>query len=96
MVLDIGDEVGALLVYLPSDLVGHELHVRTAGRIGPTIHTGIWERTVGGYRVVVAVFPELVGGDYDVLDLDGAHSTTVSIRAGDVTEVVLDGGHAPS
>src|SRR6476660_4515173 len=71
--LDIGDNVGALIAYVDADQLGTEIHVRADHDPDPsrTTHTGVWERTMGGRPVVVAVFPELVEDGYGLLDADG-------------------------
>ena len=89
-VLDIGGDVGALVVQLAAGHLGSELHVRPSGRPGAdTVHTGVWARTVGGREVVVAVFPELREGTYDVLAADGSSTLSVSVIGGQVAEATL-------
>ena len=56
VVVDIGGDVGALVVHVDASRVGQELHVRRPGEAATT-HTGIWERRLGSRAVVVAVFP---------------------------------------
>jgi hypothetical protein len=87
-VLDIGGGIGALVVHLDRSHLGTELFVRSAGHPeAATTHTGVWARTVGGREHVVAVFPELEQGDYDILDPDGTPVQVVTITDGRVTEV---------
>jgi len=52
-------------------------------------HTGVWKRHLGSSEVVVAVFPSLVEGPYDVLDDNGSVRTTVTIVGGSVAELDL-------
>ena len=73
--VDIGDDVGALLVHVDAARIGQELHVRRPGETRTT-HTGIWERRIGSRAVVVAVFPALVEGGYAILDRDGSPCAT--------------------
>jgi hypothetical protein len=84
--LDIGDGVGALIVPMPVDLVGDELFIRPAGASTSTTHTGIWERSINGRGVVVAVFPELPSGAYELVMPDG-NLFEVDILSGQVTTV---------
>jgi len=78
VVVDIGPGVGALVVYLGSDWLGDEIHLRSVERTGWTTHTGVWERHVGGsHHVVAAVFPSLTPGAYEVLDRNGARVACV-------------------
>ena len=85
--LDIGDDIGALIAYLDPAEVGTEIHVRADHDTSRTTHTGVWERTIDGRPVVVAVFPELVEDDYGILAPDGAVLSRVSIRGGQIAEV---------
>ncbi|MGD9701324.1 MAG: phospholipase [Acidimicrobiia bacterium] len=89
-VLDIGGDVGALVLHLDTSHLGTEIHIRPAGRPGePTTHTGVWERVVGGRAMVVAVFPGVLEGRYDVLDADGAPVMVVTITGGEVAEAAV-------
>jgi hypothetical protein len=85
VVLDIGKDVGALIVQLDPGLVGTELHVRQPGR-DHTTHTGVWERELGQHRAVVAIFPALTEGPYAILDGGGDPVCDVAILGGQVTE----------
>jgi hypothetical protein len=91
VVLDIGGDVGAFIAYCDSDEIGTEIHVRLDGE-QRTTHTGVWERDLGTSRVVVAVFPELVFGDYAILERDGATRKRITIAGGSVSEVDLRRG----
>ena len=87
VVLDIGGGYGALLVHLPDDRFGTELHVRRPGSAGPTVHTGVWRRWIGPTESVVAVFPELPAGPWALLADDGAERTLVTVPDGSVVEL---------
>jgi hypothetical protein len=90
-VLDIGDDIGALVATMPRDSAGTELFVRRADDQTSTVYTGVWERQQAGRRVTAAVFPELREGTYHVLDENGADIHTVEIRGGVVTTIDLIG-----
>jgi len=90
VVLDIGDDRGALIVYLDRHRIGTELHIRPDGEAATT-HTGVWERHIGPRRPVAAVFPSLPIGTYAVVGDDGGAWTTVDIDSGSVTETTLTG-----
>jgi hypothetical protein len=100
VVLDIGDDIGALIVYVlgddpqgddqrGDDLVGHELHVRPVGSSGATTHTGIWRRNIADRDDVIAIFPELVGGHYDMFDLHGSVVANVFVPPGAIAEAII-------
>ena len=88
VVVDIGGDVGALIVHLDRDLLGTELHLRQDGW-DHTVHTGVWDRPLGDRSVTVAVYPALVEGSYQVLDRAGAVRRTVGIEGGRVAELDL-------
>ena len=91
-VLDIGGDVGALVLYLDRSYLGHELHVRPVDSIdGSTIHTGVWERPIGDRVFIAATFMELREGHYQLLGLDGTPMRLVTIEGGRVTELALGG-----
>ncbi len=90
VVVDIGGDVGALIVRLDRTLLGTELHLRRDGW-AHTVHTGVWDRPLGDRRVTVAVYPALVEGRYQILDRAGAVVRTVSVEGGCVTELDLRG-----
>jgi hypothetical protein len=100
VVLDIGDDIGALIVYVlgedprGDDVVGHELHVRRVGSKGGTIHTGIWRRNIADRDDVIAIFPELVTGHYDVFDLCGGVMATTFVPAGAIAEMIVELKHS--
>ena len=48
--LDIGGDIGALVVLLDRTAAGTELHLRADGAVGSTVHTGVWTRDQGAGR----------------------------------------------
>ncbi len=90
VVVDIGGDVGALIVRLDRELLGFELHLRQDGWTH-TVHTGVWDRPLGDQMVTVAVYPALVQGTYEILDRDGAVRRIVAIEGGRVAELDLRG-----
>lgn len=88
-VLDIGDDVGALVVVVDDAEEGTELFVRRDGQEARGLHTGVWTRHHRGGHVTAAVFGELVEGRYWVLDADGSDRRPVEIRGGELTELDL-------
>ena len=89
VVLDIGDDVGAMIVWLDPSELGTELFLRPDVDPTITVHTGVWTRQMGERDVVVAVFAELVEGRYAVLDRHGDVTTRVEIAGGSIAELDL-------
>ena len=89
--VDIGGDVGALIVRLDRELLGTELHLRQDGWTH-TVHTGVWDRPLGDQLVTVAVYPALVEGTYEILGPRTAGvRRTVAIEGGRVAELDLRG-----
>jgi len=89
--LDIGGDIGAMVVTLDAGAIGTELHLRSEHEPPIDIHTGVWKRDLGGGQVVAAVFAELLEGTYLVLDEARAPVRRVEIHGGRVTELDLRG-----
>lgn len=89
VVVDIGGDVGALIVTTDRSWLGRELHVRRDGETCTT-HTGVWERRLGDRPVVVAVFAQLVEGEYSLLDATGQPMVPVVVTGGRITELDLE------
>ncbi|HEU5269248.1 MAG TPA: hypothetical protein VFU36_04925 [Jatrophihabitans sp.] len=90
VLLDIGGDVGAVLVSMPAELAGSEVEARpVAVRPGrPHLpHVAVLPRPVAGGVRYSAVFGELPQGEYQLyLRPDGPVALTVSVRGGEVTE----------
>ncbi len=90
VVLDIGDDVGALVLYTPPDLHGHEIEVSALGVDAnlKRVHSAVLERSLNGRVFYAATYPELRAGNYEVC-CEGA--PTFTIAPGKVTELSLRG-----
>ena len=88
-VLDIGGDVGAVLVYLDHSTPSGELQARPLGDPGGRFHTGVHPRELFGHQVYVALYPEVVAGVYELLDDDLAPFATVEVAGGAVSELDL-------
>ena len=89
--LDIGGDVGALLVYLDGVTPSGELEACPAGRPDARFHTGVHLRELGGASVAVAVFPQVTEGSYQLVDGAGLPVALVRVRGGQVVEHDLRG-----
>jgi hypothetical protein len=85
-VLDIGGDVGALVLYTPAELLGAEIHL--AALDGPTHHTHsqVHRRSVNGRTVYAAVYPQLPRGRYGFTTHEPGGPTRITIVGGQVTE----------
>jgi hypothetical protein len=92
VLLDIGGDVGAVVVTMPAVLLGTEVEIRPVGEDGSGHshhpHVAVVNRPAGGTRIPSLVFPELLEGRYELhhKDTQGAR-LTVDVRGGKVTTV---------
>jgi hypothetical protein len=99
VLLDIGGDVGALVVTMPSSMLGEEIEVvtgqvvtgqDTAGHHRP--HVAVVPRPLGDGTVPSLVFPELAEGSYALVPkgTDDVH-LLVDVRGGEVTSAAWPG-----
>lgn len=95
LVLDIGGDIGALILVTDPDWIGEEVDVTPSGAPrSHHMHTVIRRRRAGTSDIAVGVYPELPAGDYTVWDLDGRPAGDVTITGGQVSELSLLTIHA--
>jgi hypothetical protein len=87
VVLDIGGEIGALVLHTPHDLAGMEIDIFRIGADTPAMHTAVRERHLPGGHVHAAVYPTVPEGDYEIRAVGGLAALPVTIRGGFVTEI---------
>ena len=87
IVLDVGNDVGALVLYTGEELREKEIEISRKGAAEKKIHTAIHERTVNGRTIFAGVYPSLPAGDYDIWGDDGSPVSEVTIVGGHVAEV---------
>lgn len=91
VLLDIGDDVGAVVALMPAAMEGVEVEIRShpAASGGHHPHVAVVTRPVAGGVVPSLVFPEVHEGLHD-LCLKGSEevTATVSVVGGEVTTVL--------
>jgi hypothetical protein len=88
-VLDIGGEVGAVVVCLAANPPSGELEACPQDRPEARFHTGVHHRPIGDESVWVAVFPEVAEGRYYLLDDNGLPLAGVTVVGGQVEQLDL-------
>jgi hypothetical protein len=88
VVMDIGGDVGGLVLYTAAELVGREIDLTSLDDAHAHTHSAVRERHHGGLVRYAAVYPSLRAARYAV----AGSSREVTIVGGRVTEVVYDGG----
>ena len=84
VVLDIGADVGALVICTRPALHGVEIEVRRRENGARPTHVQVLERRIRDEPVFAAVFPGLRAGDYDVLGTPVSPGDAVSVIGGRV------------
>jgi hypothetical protein len=87
VVLDIGGDIGALVVHTPHALAGLEIDIFRAGEAAPAMHTAVRARELPGGHVHAAVYPSVPEGEYVIAALGALPELAVTIRGGEVTEL---------
>jgi hypothetical protein len=101
-VLDIGEDVGALLIYCHPQLRGEQIDVSPRERLQERTHTDVLERNVLGRSIFAALFLALDAGVYVIWNHGDTPICEVTINGGQVSELnwlqespqILLGSHA--
>lgn len=87
VVLDIGGDVGALVLHTRDDMVGREIEISPVGRDQERSHVEVLpRRTPSGSVQPTAVYGALRDGGWTLWDSDGAPAMVVVVRGGEVAE----------
>jgi len=86
VVLDVGGDVGALVLHAGAHSVGHEIEISPIEEPTHRQHVAVHPRDLGGEVVYAAVYPELVWGTYQLWSPAGDPVLEVSIPGGRVVE----------
>jgi hypothetical protein len=87
LVLDIGGDVGALVLYADDTYLGAEIDLTPTGMPrNHHVHTVIRRRQAPAGELVAGVYPELPAGVYTVWGLEGQALGDITIAGGRVTE----------
>jgi hypothetical protein len=86
-VLDIGDDVGALIIYCRPELRGKQIDVSLRGYEWQRTHTDVLERRANNRATFAALFLSLLVGDYVIWGNGSEPIGEVTITGGQVTEI---------
>jgi hypothetical protein len=87
VVLEIGDDLGALIVYTDPDMHGVEIEISRSGEDDRRTHKDVLERSLGGRPAFSAVFDQVRQGSYTLWVADTARARDVQISGGNVAEL---------
>jgi hypothetical protein len=85
-VLEVGADIGALVLYTPADLDGHEIEISLdADPAARRTHSQVRQRHAGPRVRYAAVYPGLVAGAYTIWHDQSRTVGPVVINGGQVT-----------
>lgn len=87
VVLEIGDDVGALIIHTDPELHGAEIEISPAGEDGQRSHKEVLERSTGGRPAYTAVFDRIPEGTYTLWTAGVPRARKVAVAGGQVTEL---------
>jgi ABC-type Zn2+ transport system substrate-binding protein/surface adhesin len=89
VVLEIGGELGALVVHTDAALLHLELEISPAGDDARRSHKDVLERVVGGRSLYAAVFDQLADGTYTLWHDGVTLERGVRVAGGSIAELDL-------
>jgi len=87
VVLELGGELGALVVYTDASLLHTEIEISADGDDDERSHKDVLERVVAGRSLFAAVFDKLQAGDYSLWHRNEAFSRGVRVTGGEIAEL---------
>jgi len=87
VVLELGEELGALVVYTDAELLHEEIEISPAGEDARRSHKDVLERRAGGRSHHAAVFDRLERGTYTLWLRGDPLARNVAVAGGEVTEL---------
>lgn len=87
VVLDLGGDIGALILEAPAELAGREIEISPArgGHRARRTHALVRERRTEAGLAYAAVYPGLPAAEYTVWQDTATPAGTVTVRGGQVT-----------
>jgi hypothetical protein len=85
IVVEVGGDRGALVLYLDDAFRNHEVEISPVGS-AHRVHTGVLDRATAAGTALAAVFGSLAAGPYLVWRDNQTAAATVVVIAGQVTE----------
>ena len=86
VVMELGGDIGALILYTPASLNGSEIEISLDGDPGaPRTHSRVRPRHLPGATRYAAVYPNLCAGQYTIWSDEVSPAATATITGGQVT-----------
>jgi hypothetical protein len=96
VVLEIGGELGALVVYTDPDLHGSEIEISRGSEDDRRSHKDVLNRPVNGRPIYAAVFDQLSEGSYTVWAGGVPTARDVAVTGASITELDWRGECVPA
>jgi hypothetical protein len=96
VVLDIGGDLGALIIHTDAGMIGVEVEISATGSDGERSHKEVLEREIEGRPAYTAVFDKVRAGSYTLWVDDIAREHGVVIIGGVVAELDWSRAWPPS
>jgi hypothetical protein len=87
VVLELGEELGALIVYTDPALLHAEIEISPAGADGDRSHKDVLERVVAGRSLYAAVFDNVPTGTYTLWHDGAAITRGAAVAGGEIAEL---------
>jgi hypothetical protein len=87
VVLEIGEELGALIVYTDPSLLHEEIEISPVDEDARRSHKDVLERVVGGRSFCTAVFDRIPRGKYTLWHRGAERTRGVTVDAGAIAEI---------
>ena len=87
VVLDIGGDIGALIVHTDAGMIGVEVEISASGQDDRRTHKDVLERELNGRPAYTAVFDKIRQGTYTLWVDDVACERDVVVSGGAISEL---------
>lgn len=84
--LDIGGDIGALVLHTPPELNGTEIEISRVGEPRTGKHVAVHPRRLGSGVVHAAVYGDLTAGHWQLWSPEGRRGPLVTIVGGQIAE----------
>lgn len=96
VVLDIGEDIGALIIHTDAAMHGVEVEISATGQDDCRTHKDVLEREISGRPAYTAVFDKLREGTYTLWVEGAARARNVGIMGAEVAQLDWSGAGMPS
>jgi hypothetical protein len=87
VVLDIGDDIGALILHTDAEMLGVQVEISATGQDAHRSHKDVLEREINGRPAYTAVFDNIREGTYTLWIDDVACERDIVVTGGGISEL---------